>query len=560
MTTFAEAAKLFSDAAKAGDRLAAWDAVGRVVSAIADPAAPFTPQAVRSVVWSAAKDNRWFDMAEIISGAAALRPNAAPATCRLHAQMLMERGFTDEALARLQPLLAHPDLSFDDRMQALGHTGRVFKDRFIGALARGDADMAHRHLDQALDAYRTGYTLASNEYAKTPSRNTFESVAWLGINTAALLARPETVAVQSDAGATTEMIARHLLEKGELYPDTLYFDGTAAEAHVALREYASAIKRIERYIATPTVNSFALNNLQRQLNDVWQLHAKPSPGPEMLALIRGALLQRRNGSLHMSGDDVQRARDVDAQAVFQAVFGNDRFDSYANYRLGLDQCSCVARIGKSADTGVGTGFVLPGSTLSDKLDDRFVLLTNAHVISIAEQDRETGALHPAEVVVTFAALDGVPSDQEFRIRGNLLWSSPPNQLDTVVAELDPPVTPKIKYTLAAVLPVAKTKPSVRVIGHPSGRGLSFSMNQLLDLEDPKLHYQTPTEGGSSGSPVFTHDWKLLGIHHAGGHAVPKLHGLPGRYPANEGMYIRTICERLNEALGEGDKARSTVHT
>jgi endonuclease G len=32
----------------------------------------------------------------------------------------------------------------------------------------------------------------------------------------------------------------------------------------------------------------------------------------------------------------------------------------------------------------------------------------------------------------------------------------------------------------------------------------------------RLHYRAATEGGGSGGPVFNNEWKLIGLHHAGG--------------------------------------------
>src|SRR5262249_20008838 len=154
-----------------------------------------------------------------------------------------------------------------------------------------------------------------------------------------------------------------------------------------------------------------------------------------------------------------------------------------------------------------------------------------------------GALHPSEAVVTFAALEGVAPDKEFGV-SRILCSSPREQLDMVIVELSEPVTPKVAYPLAPVLPVRGSEAQVHVIGHPSGRGLSLSVNELLDYETPKVHYRTATEGGSSGSPVFNQDWKLIGIHHAGGDAVPMLNGKTGTYQANEGIWIKAISDAV----------------
>lgn len=263
----------------------------------------------------------------------------------------------------------------------------------------------------------------------------------------------------------------------------------------------------------------------------------------MLALASAAVLERRDGALHLSSGDLQRARQVE----YEAVFGADRFESFENYRRGLDRCSSVARIGRGADTGIGSGFVLPGRLLSEKLDDRFVLVTNAHVISDSDHERQAGALHPSEAVVTFAALEGAGRDRELGV-ARLLCSSPPHEHDVVVAELSEPVAPTSAFPIAGVLPVAGSQAPVRIIGHPSGRGLSLSVNHLLDHEAPRLHYRTATEGGSSGSPVFNQDWKLIGLHHAGGDAVPRLNGQPGTYQANEGIWIKSICDVVHRLL------------
>ncbi|PWT82373.1 MAG: hypothetical protein C5B57_08785 [Blastocatellia bacterium] len=527
MATFEEASQALVDAAARCDRLAAWDAAGRLVSVISNPAHTASPESIFRVVWRGAATNRWFDIAELIAGTAGARTDAVPATRRLHAQMLMERGFTEEALSRLKNVLQNPALPPFDRSQALGHIGRIYKDRFITAANSGDDIAARAFLRESLDAYLTGYRADT-------------SWVWLGINAVALLSRPESSAINADSAETARRITREILEEVPRQPADTYADATLAESYIALGDFQSALAHIKQYVSTPSVNGFALNNFQRQLSQVWRLNARPSPAPEMLGLVSAALLEKRDGVLHLSSSDVQR----DKGLQFEAVFGADRFDSLENYRRGLERCSCVARIGRSVETGVGTGFVLPGRVLNNSFDQRFVLITNAHVISEEKKERDAGALHPKEAVVTFAAMDGVSPDKEFEIR-NVLCSSPPDELDMLVAELSEPVAPKVPYSLAAILPIANSEAHVRIIGHPSGRGLSLSVNQLLDHQSPKLHYRTATEGGSSGSPVFNHEWKLIALHHAGGDAVPRLNAQPGTYQANEGIWIRSILEAID---------------
>jgi endonuclease G, mitochondrial len=63
---------------------------------------------------------------------------------------------------------------------------------------------------------------------------------------------------------------------------------------------------------------------------------------------------------------------------------------------------------------------------------------------------------------------------------------------------------------------------VNIVQHPKGelKQIAIRNNTLLDLpEDPGLdklaHYETDTEQGSSGSPVFNDQWEVIALHHSG---------------------------------------------
>ena len=57
--------------------------------------------------------------------------------------------------------------------------------------------------------------------------------------------------------------------------------------------------------------------------------------------------------------------------------------------------------------------------------------------------------------------------------------------------------------------------------HPKGelKQIVIRNNTLVDLPDPPLdqfaHYETDTEQGSSGSPVFNDEWEVIALHHSG---------------------------------------------
>jgi V8-like Glu-specific endopeptidase len=133
----------------------------------------------------------------------------------------------------------------------------------------------------------------------------------------------------------------------------------------------------------------------------------------------------------------------------------------------------------------------------------------------------------------------------------ILEESLSTDLDFAIIELDRLVEGITDSDLGEVtdrLPLRDQKQRVFVIGHPSGGSLSFSMqdNLLLDYEDPRLHYRAPTEGGSSGSPVYNGQWKLIGLHHAGDETMRRLNGAEGTYAANEGIWIASIRRALSQ--------------
>jgi V8-like Glu-specific endopeptidase len=159
-----------------------------------------------------------------------------------------------------------------------------------------------------------------------------------------------------------------------------------------------------------------------------------------------------------------------------------------------------------------------------------------------------------DALVTFEAAGGdADRGREYRIT-RVIAVSGPTEYDFALVRLDPSFSadpPVVPYELAPDLPANDGKQRVFIIGHPSGGTLSFSMqdNLLLDYDDRLVHYRAPTEGGSSGSPVFNGQWRLIGLHHAGYTSVARLNQKGGVYAANEGISIFAIREELKRQLG-----------
>jgi V8-like Glu-specific endopeptidase len=131
----------------------------------------------------------------------------------------------------------------------------------------------------------------------------------------------------------------------------------------------------------------------------------------------------------------------------------------------------------------------------------------------------------------------------------VIWSV--HELDATLLNLDKRVSGPTAYPVHKRLPGKGGVERIYVMGHPGGGALAVSLHDshLLDYEDPRIHYRTPTAEGSSGSPIFDSQWRLIGVHHAGSWKMPRLNGQVGTYEANEGIWIEAIRRRLEQMLG-----------
>lgn len=347
---------------------------------------------------------------------------------------------------------------------------------------------------------------------------------------------------------------------------------TAAEACIALKKYDEASKWISGYSRMPYCDAFELSSTHRQMVEVWELDLDSEGGKSVLPILRAELAMRVGATLNLDVKEVQKHQETEKEisnqydsiktkekstpgnAILEKVFGDDSFKTFQWFNSGLLRCYSVARIGIESSKGHGTGFLISANQLIQEYGDELFLITNSHVVS-AHQDHHS--LRPDEIVVVFEALN--PRD-EFRDL-EIVWSSPSNELDACILRFSNQDQIRLKnlakdlqlYVPSKRLPTVTSCPSQRiyVIGHPNGGILQISLqdNLLLDHDGiSKVHYRTPTAGGSSGSPVFNQQWGLIALHHAGSKEMPRLNGNPGIYEANEGIWIQAIIQKINEDL------------
>jgi S1-C subfamily serine protease len=523
------------------DQVASAAAATRLINALDSAEETFPPLEARKLM-RLLRERRWFELMERVGDAFVRTGVEEPAVQREYAQALLDEGRIAAGRAMLLPLLGVTKDDKAENAQVRGSLGRAYKQMYLDA-GEPAVGRNRENLKTAVQYYFETYQL-------DPVAN-----HWQGINTVALVARANRDRVPLAGYPDAVTLASEILESIERIEADgqagMWEYGTAIEACVALGRPDDALTWTGEYMKGADV--FAVASTKRQLQEVWGVTPEGEFGA-LLGILDSQMLRGEEGMQtgFTAADRAALRASVDKVDVgdrLERILGETGVKSLAWYRQGLQRSEGVARISDESGRGVGSGFLLRGAELSSKLpaDEAFVL-TNAHVV--AEEQVVSGTLYPDEARVTFEALE---SKTEHEVK--LLWSSGPGDLDTTLLRLTPDAPKQ-----AAPLPVAKRLPRldqrVYIIGHPMGGALSFSLqdNMLLDIVEPKLHYRAPTEPGSSGSAVFNEAWKIVAIHHAGGLDMKRLTPVAGesdRYPANEGIALQAIKDRLDAELPAG---------
>lgn len=483
-------------------------------------ALPALPAGVSGILLILRQSRRYEEL-ELVADAALAHGPDAPTIRRHYAQALVDGGNPTVALRLYTELAADATAPRAERAEGRGGVGRCYKELFLACTEPG---RRRAYLTRSLAAYL-------GVHREDPEVHT-----WPGINAVALLHRaardgitpppgaPEPAALAEAVLATVDAAA---------VPDT-WTEVTACEAAVALGRCDEAVGRAEAFLETRPA-AFTVAAFLRQLERVWQLDTASAPGDALLPLLRSALLRADGGQVTVESRDVRATRLGGGR--LERILGADRYLSLAWYRTGLRRCRAVARVENAHEQSIGTGFLVAGPGLHPDLPP-LVLVTNAHVVP--------EELAPADTVVAFHGLDGDAGERgRFRV-ARQWWSHPSDGdgLDTTVLELDGHPREVDPVPLAAALPAKPLRHQrAYVIGHPGGSAqpqFSLQDNVLLDYDRRVLHYRSPTEGGSSGSPVFDGSWRLIGLHHSGGTRMPRLNNAGGTYAANEGMTVDGI--------------------
>jgi hypothetical protein len=484
------------------------------------------------------RDQRDYELMGELAEAVSRRDPKDARNRRLYAQYLVDTGKATAAIDVLQPLLRRLPERDAELAEATGLLGRAYKQIFVDA---GDKTAApvREALKKSVEAYRTTYD--------SDRRNT-----WHGVNLLALLTRARALGSRIAPDLDPGTLAQEVI--GNVDPNDTWRLPTLAEASLGLRDWTAIDEHVHQYVMAKETTAFQVASTLRQFTEVWDLEREGDRGRALVDMLRARLMKLPGGAVKLAPAELQRlrAQETPYEGRLEAVLGTYGAQTYQWWKTGVERAASVAAIRQRMGGRVGTGFLVRAGDLGREPAAETLVLTNWHVVN---QEGAAPAIRPEEAEVVFEAAD---ANTAYGV-AQILWSSPPDRHDASLLRLDKPVAAIAPLPIAAALPIVEDTARVYIIGHPGGRDLAFSFqdNELLDHEGPplgrpgiagvcRLHYRAPTEGGSSGSPVFNSRlWQVIALHHKGGKiGMPKLNGKEGSYGANEGISILSIAAAM----------------
>ncbi len=458
---------------------------------------------------------------------------------RLLAQAMVELGALDRADELLDEATRAAEASPKDLEYAAaaadyqGLRGRIRKQRFV---LTNDVNV----LAESIACYQ-------KKQQATPS-------FFLGINVLALRTRLHDLGIPQSVEELTELAREVLKQATEAFrvaPADPWALATASEACVALHRFFPdgnwsdwAELWLYRFLGHPKSGSFEVESYFRQLREIWSansLDGSTCAGRLAKIIERHVLRTERRWSV-----DARQLRRLQGNpGELERNFSGEKAFTVDNIRKMLAVAPNIGCVKNDKDVRLGTGFLVPASVFGDLKGLLFV--TNAHVIS----DTLTKAINRASARVIFE----IEADRDMPpcLVEEILFSSEPGKLgiasdapgklDVTICRLSRSPVDAKGLLVASSIPWPSPRTKAFVVGHPQAGELQFSLQDsvLLDIcqNERLMHYRTPTDPGSSGSPVFNNEWEVVALHHAGSQACPRLSG-NGSYEANEGITLQSI--------------------
>lgn len=487
------------------------------------------PESTAKRLLSKLRRKRRFHLMSVLGEAIIRSEQNHPQIRRQYAQSLIDQGLLSAAEYILQSIIQNPSSPKSEVIEANGLIGRIYKQLYVNITGKNNPKK-QIFFEQALNAYSYGYRLDQNNY-------------WNAINIIAMLKRARRDGISLQGLPDAEQLAEEVLdilktaENESVTSPQPWEIATNLEALIALNRYDEAIAKALEYSLCLDADAFEINSTLRQLIEVWQLDTDEFPGSKILPILSAALLRREGGAVNLTPQVVSQEIEGIKQIGFEKVFGHDKTQTLNWYQKGLERTRSVARIETLNGKPIGTGWLVRSKDFFPN-SSGLLLITNAHVVSTNPAD---SGLPPDRVRANFQGLNKVYEIDK------LVWTKPQENLDTTFLTIkgNPPVEP-VPINKNSVT-MCEPPPRVYIIGHPGGRDLEISLHDshLVACDETFLHYRTPTEGGSSGSPVFDQEfWEVVALHHRGNSNMQRLDGKEGVYEANEGITILAIQKAI----------------
>lgn len=204
---------------------------------------------------------------------------------------------------------------------------------------------------------------------------------------------------------------------------------------------------------------------------------------------------------------------------------------------GIDASKSVARVVR-ADGSSGTGFLIEGN----------ILITNNHVLPTKVFSGE------AKVEFNYQkSPEGLDVEVDrYDLDPDTAFATSPEEEkggdDWTAVKVKGNPSAKWGKLVLALLPDGSPKKGdeVIIIQHPGGgyKQIALSHNVIAFADGRRLQYLTDTLEGSSGSPVFDMEWRVVGLHHKGGWLLDP--GSKLAFYRNQGIHINNIIAGLTE--------------